>query len=188
MKKKAVRRIFLQEFKAISRAISTYEDLNVLTKHIVESITRAFKITGCSIMLFDERENQLFHVSSYGISDAYLDKGPVFADDKYSAFSKGKPVFIESMQKDPRVQYPEAAAKEGISSMLSVPIKSRNALVGIIRFYNSEPWELHEEDLDSFCLIAEHLGLAIETSGLKNFFEKVKVALESIPLRMLRGL
>ncbi len=36
-----------------------------------------------------------------------------------------KPVFVEDIQIDPRVQYPEAATKEGIVSMLSVPIKSR---------------------------------------------------------------
>ncbi|MDY7030782.1 MAG: GAF domain-containing protein [Thermodesulfobacteriota bacterium] len=182
------RRIYLREFKTISRALSTYEDFNLLISHFAELICRSFEVKGCSIMLFDERENELFCVSSYGISEEYLNKGPLLVDNKYSAFFTGEPVFIEDMQNDNRVLYPDEATKEGIVSMLTVPIKCRKVIVGLVRIYNNEPWSLHEDDLDSFCVIAEHLGLLIENNGLKNFFDKVKVALESLPPRMLEGL
>jgi len=36
--------------------------------------------------------------------------------------------------------------------------------------------------------LAELLGLVIENNGLRNFFERVRSALESLPLRMLEGL
>jgi transcriptional regulator with GAF, ATPase, and Fis domain len=183
-----IRRIHLNEFKSISRAITTYEDIYLLINHVVERICRSFEVKGCSILLFDERENQLFRVSSYGISEDYLTKGPIFADNKQSAFAKGEPVFVQDMQKDSRVQYPEAAKKEGIVSMLSIPIKFRKAIIGIIRIYHSDPWELEEDDLDSFCLLSEHLGLAIEYNGLKNFLEHVKLGMGNLPLRMLKGL
>ncbi len=124
MARKAERRFYLREFKAISHAISTYEDFNLLIRHLAEGATRSFQAKGCSIMLLDERENQLFHVGSYGISEEYLHKGPVFADQMLTAIYTGKPVFVEDMQHDPRVQYPDAAAKEGIVSMQSVPITS----------------------------------------------------------------
>ena len=105
------RKFYLRHFKAICHAISTYEDLGVLTKHLAEGTSRRFKAKGCSIMLRDERDNQLYHVSSYGISEDYLSKGPVFMDDKQCAICKGEPVFVKEIQNDPRVQYPEAAAK-----------------------------------------------------------------------------
>jgi len=66
MNKEPDRRFYLREFKAISHAISTYEDLNTLIRHLAEGTARAFKAHGCSIMLLDERENQLFHMSSNG--------------------------------------------------------------------------------------------------------------------------
>jgi signal transduction protein with GAF and PtsI domain len=182
------RRIYLREFKAISRAISDYQNLNHLIAFIVEGISRSFQVKGCTIMLLDEREKQLFPVSSYGISDEYLRKGPLVVDEKYSAFVTGEPLFIEDMQSDPRVKYPEEAASEGIVSMLTLPIKSRNTVIGLIRIYNNEPWALHEEDLDSFCVLSEHLGLVIENNGLRNFLDQVKMAMGSLPLRMLEGL
>lgn len=184
----AVRKIHLREFKSISRAIIMYEDLNALFKHSVEGISRSFKVKGCSIMLFDEREKEFFRVSSFGISEEYLSKGPLHVDDKYNTFVKGEPVFIEDMQNSPHVKYPEAAAREGIVSMLSVPMKCRGRIIGIIRVYNNDPWVLHDDDLDSFCLLAEQMGCVIENNGLINFLEQVKIALGSLPMRMLEGL
>ncbi|MDY6862398.1 MAG: GAF domain-containing protein [Thermodesulfobacteriota bacterium] len=188
MKQKPIRRIHLKEFKIMSRAISTYDDFNLLINHLAAVITRTLEVKGCSIMLFDEREKALFRVSNFGISDEYLNKGPLLVDEKDCAFFTGEPVFIENMQRDPRIKYPEDAAKEGIVSMLSVPIKFRKTIMGSIRIYISEPWAIHEDDLDAFCVMAEHLGLLIENNGLKNFVDIIKVAMESLPPKMLEGL
>ena len=176
------------EFKAISRSILAYEDLGLLFSHIVERICRSLKVMGCSIMLYDEREAQLFRVASFGTSEAYLNKGPLFVDEKHNAFAANAPVFIEDFQNDPRVQYPEEAREEGIASMLSVPIRYRKAPLGLIRIYHDRVWRLNNEDLEAFSLIADYLGLVIENNGLKNFLEKVQYAMESLPLRMLKGL
>ena len=153
--------------------------------NFIEATMRYFKVKGCSLLLLDEAENQLFHVRSHGVSEGYLKKGAIFIDDKYSAFVKGEPVFIEDLQNDPRTKYPEAAAKEGFVSMLSLPIKCREATVGLVRIYHSEPWILHEEDVDSLCILTEQLGLIIENNGLKNFLESIKAAVDSLPKRLL---
>ena len=176
------------EFKAISRSILAYDDLNMLIRHLVDRICSSLKVKGCSVMLYDDREGQLFRVGSCGISEAYLNKGPIFMDEKYCAFVTGVPVFIQDFQNDARIQYPEEAYKEGITSMLSVPINYRKAPLGIIRIYHDQVWHPNEDDLDAFSLMADYLGLVIENNGLKNFLEKVKYAMESLPLRMLKGL
>jgi signal transduction protein with GAF and PtsI domain len=181
------RKFHLQEFKSISHAISTYEDLNLLIKHLAEGTTKAFDAGGCCIMLLDEHEKQLFTVSSYGVSEEYLQKGPLFVDDKYSALITGKPVFIPDMQSEPTIQYPEAAKAEGIVSMLSIPIKYRKAVLGVIRIYMGETRTIHEEDIDSLRVIGVNLGLVIQINGLTNFLDKVKIAMDSLPLRMTQG-
>ena len=75
MTKKPIRMIRLQEFKAISHAISTYDDFPLMINHFVEAIIRAFNVKGCSLLLLDESENQLFHVRSHEVSEEYLQKG-----------------------------------------------------------------------------------------------------------------
>lgn len=182
------RRFDLREFKAISRAISTYEDLNILIEHFVEGITRAFKVKGAGIMLYDEVEGQLFRVASYGMSESYLNKGPVFLNDQDDAFAKGEPVFVQDLQNDPRVQYPEAARSENIRAMLSFPIKSRQAMTGLLRIYHSESIVLHPEDVDSITILALHLGLVIQENGLRNFVQMVCGAISDLPPRLRKGL
>ena len=188
MNKKLERKFYLKHFRSICHAIATYEDLNMLTDHLSEGTCRRFKAKGCSIMLLDERDNQLYPVSSYGISDKYLNKGPIFMDDKHSAIHSGEPVFVEDMQHDPRVQYPQAATAEGIIAMLSIPIKCREAIIGVLRIYHNEAIIIHKEDIETLCVMSETLGLVIENNGLKNFLEGVSAALESLPPRMFKDL
>jgi signal transduction protein with GAF and PtsI domain len=188
MNKKPERKFSLKHFRSICHAIATYEDLNMLINHLSEGTSRRFKAKGCSIMLLDERDNRLYPVSSYGISEEYLNKGPVLLDAKHSAIYSGEPVFVEDMQNDERVQYPQAAAKEGIVAMLSIPIKCRETIIGVIRIYHSEPILIHDQDIETLCVMSENLGLVIENSGLKNFLDGVLSALESLPPRMLKDL
>lgn len=179
------KRFYLKHFKAISHAISTYNDMDLLIEHLVEGTCRTFQAKGCAIMLYDERERQLFPVSSYGISDEYLNKGPIVVSEAYSEFVTGEPIYIEDIQEDSRVQYPQDAEAEGIVSMLSVPIKYRNTPVGLIRIYHSDRIGFHEEDIECMSVMAEHFGLALEYNGLRNFLNQVKLAMESMPLHML---
>ena len=72
--------------------------------------------------------------------------------------------------------------------MLSIPIKCRKAVIGVLRIYYDKLMRIHDEDIDTLCVMSEHLGLVIENNGLKNFLEGVKTALESLPPRMLKGL
>lgn len=188
MNQSTERKFDLRKFKAISNAISNYEDLNLLINHLVEGTTRTFEAKGCSIMLLDEKENQLFTVSYYGISEEYLKKGPLFVDEKYSAFIKSEPVYIENVQSDTRIKYPQAAVKEGIVSMLSIPIIFRNIPIGLIRIYHSEVKAFHEEDIDSLRILATHLGLVIENNGLKNFLAGVNAAMQNLPQRIIKNL
>jgi signal transduction protein with GAF and PtsI domain len=182
---KPERRIAVKDFATICRAIASYEDLDLLFNHFVEVISRAFDVKGCSLLLFEEHEKQLIRVSSFGISEIYLNKGPVFMDDKESAFVKCEPVFVEDMQNDPRIQYPQAAAREGIVSLLSFPMICREKVVGLTRLYHSDHWALHEEDLDLLCVMHRLLAFVIENNGLKNFLEQVKMEIGRLPPRML---
>ena len=46
---------------------------------------------------------------------------------------------------------------------------------------------MHEEDIDSLHVLANHLGLVIECNGLKNFAEQIKTSIDSLPPRMFKG-
>ncbi len=187
MSQEPERKFYLKQFKAISNAISTYDNFNLLVNHLVEGVCRTFRVKGASIMLLDEIEDQLFRVSSYGISEEYLNKGPLFADREYCSIKSGKVEVVSDVQHDSRILYPEAAAAEGIVSLMSVPIMYRGRPIGIIRIYHDQPIQFHEEDADSLCVLANQLGVVIENNGLKNFVDQIRMAIDSLPPRMFQG-
>lgn len=180
------RKFDLRQFRAITKAIATYEDFPLLVNHLVEGLCRTFGVKGASIMLLDEIDYQLYRVSSHGISEAYQEKGPVCVDRDSNSFCTGKPEYVHDLQEDPRVQYPESAAREGIVSMLSIPVKFREVVIGVIRIYDDKPVAIHEEDVESLSVLAGMLGMVIECNGLKNFVEQIKMSIDTLPPR-IRG-
>lgn len=181
------RKFNLKEFRAISLAISSYEDMQLLLQHIVEGFCRTFSIKGSSILLYDEAEKQLFRVSSYGLSDSYIQKGALYMNDEYEDFKKGKTILHDDLSVDPRIQYAEANANEGIVSILSVPIKYRASVIGLLKIYHSDEMTMCEEDLESIKVMMKQLGVVIELNGMKNFIDMIKAAMEHLPNRIIEG-
>lgn len=171
----------LKSYKAISHAISSYEDMRLLLQHLVEGICRTFKVKGSSIFLYDASEKELFRVASHGLSDDYLNKGALFMDEEFKTLISGKTVIIDDLKNSPRIKYCESAAQEGIVSIFTLPIKHKNRVIGLLKNYHTELVSPHEEDLDSLSVLMEQLALVIILNGMKNVVTKIQMAMEDLP-------
>ena len=98
----------------------------------------------------------------------YLNKGPVDAEKSIITSLEGKPVTIFDATNDSRVQFPEEAKKEGIASILSVPIPVKGNVIGVLRIYTSQPLEFTGEEIELVCSLAEMGGIAIENARMYN--------------------
>ena len=181
------KKINLAQFRMISHAISTYEDISLLGCNICESICKSFGIKAASVLVFDDREQQLYYLCNQGLSEEYFAKQPDYIEGKFKEFTEGKPVFFKNLQNDERVKNSEAAIKEGIVSMLSFPITHRGNIVGLLKLYNNEEWMIHADDQSSIMVLAEQFGLVIEYNGLKNFLDETRAIMGTLPLRISGG-
>lgn len=148
--------------KELSSSLVADEVLNSM----VESITRAIGAKGCSLMLLTPDKKQLRHTISYGLSNQYLKKGPVRADNIISEVLEGRPVAIMQITQDPRIQYKEQALKEGIVSMLSIPLMPRGEVTGVLRVYTSEPYQFSPEEIDFLGALANLGAIALEKARI----------------------
>jgi signal transduction histidine kinase len=146
----------------ISKPVIAAVGVKNVLRAIVESITKGTRAKGCSLLILGPDDKKLFHRISYGISDAYVNKGPIKVDATVKKILRGKSVCIADVGNDPRVQYPEAAQKEGIASMLSIPMRSYGGIRGIMRIYSSETREFSKDEIDFLDSIAELSGLVLE--------------------------
>ncbi len=163
----------------ITKAISMIRDPEEIVLITVEGVTHALNVKGCALFLFSPKSDELKLASSFGLSDEYLDKGPVNSMRSIaSSLESGEPVAIYDVNDDPRIQYPEAAQKEGISSILSVPMVIGEHITGCMRVYTTDPWEFTLNDVNFVQAVGQVVGMALEmcrvNKGLKDSIDILK--------------
>jgi GAF domain-containing protein len=105
-------------------------------------------------------------VASYGLSEKYLNKGPISAERSIAEALKGKPVVVKNASTDKGVQYKDEKKEEGIVTILSVPIKSKENVIGVLRLYSAVPREFTEDEIMLVTALAYQGGLAIQNASL----------------------
>jgi len=159
----------LEEFRAlhaVTTAILATLDSAGATALILEKVVALTGVKGGSLRLVNETTGQLELAAARGLSKTYLDKGPVHADRSIQEALGGAPVLIRDVRTDPRVEYPEAAAREGIASILSIPIVARERVVGVLRLYAAEPRDYSQDDVAFLSALAEIAGIALMNARL----------------------
>ena len=150
----------------VTRSLSRSKDPEKVIQETVESIKSALGIKGCALLLINQQSKDLEVAASTGLSTEYLNKGTVSALSSIADSLKDGPVAVYDVGDDPRIQYPEAAKKEGIASSLSVPICVGDAAIGAIRVYTAEKWEFTLDDVNFVQALAQIAGVLIEMSRL----------------------
>jgi GAF domain-containing protein len=162
----------------ITAAISATREPGEIVLMTVEAVKSALDVKGCTIFLINRQTDELEIAGSYGLSQEYLEKGPISALQSIAESFKEGPVAIYDVADDPRIQYPEEAIKEGIASILSVPINVHDRIIGALRVYTSEPWEFTLEDVNFVQAVGQITGMAIDlcrlNKGYKTSIEVLK--------------
>jgi signal transduction histidine kinase len=158
----------------ISKQVIAAVGVQNVLRAIVESITKGTRAKGCSLLVLGPNGKKLYHRVSYGISEEYMGKGAIEVDETVKEILNGKSVCISDVLNDPRIQYPEAARREGIASMLSIPMRSYGGVRGIMRIYSDKRREFTKEEIDFLDSIAELSGLVLEKEE-----ERDRIALEA---------
>jgi signal transduction protein with GAF and PtsI domain len=187
-------KLFKDFVEIINSSINVTEVLNKIAENFVKSLN----VKACTILLFDRTWKALKVRASYGLSDAYLNKGSIAADKSIAETLSGKSVMVYDLTKDPRVQYPEAAKKEGIASILSVPITVMGKIIGVLRLYTAKPHEFSEDEREFISDLAAMGAVAIDRAQYFRSFRDVctliskslnlKEVLDSITKNIARSL
>jgi signal transduction protein with GAF and PtsI domain len=174
--------IYYEKLIELTTAISQCKDPEEVALLTAQGVKTAFNVKGCSIFLVNRDTRELGLAASFGLSDEYLNKGPVRYMQEITEAKDQVPIAIYDVQDDPRIQYPEEAKKEGIASLLGVPIVARNTVIGALRVYSSEPWKLSIQDITLIQAVAQICGMAMDMCRM---YKGYKTSIEI--LKNLRG-
>ena len=132
---------FCRAISAITDAMGATARWQDVIESILGSIVHDLGYRAASVRQLDAEHRTLVLIGSIGLSTEYLAKGAVEVEK--SALDrevlKGNLVEIADTSSDSRLQYPEAAVIEGISSILAAPLSLRDQVTGVLRVYSSQP-------------------------------------------------
>ena len=157
---------------------STNLDIRQILHILTADIAEAFGMKGVNIRLLNRESNALELVATYGLSEEFLAKGSISADKSVTEAMKGKTVIIRDATTDDRIQYKEAMKKEGIVSMLCVPIRVRDEIIGVMRLCSSAERDFPEDMILLVEALAHQGGIAIQNASLYLSLQEDKKNLE----------
>ncbi|HEV2579234.1 MAG TPA: GAF domain-containing protein [Ktedonobacteraceae bacterium] len=160
-------------------SFSSSLELKEVLQNVVTNVTETMKVKACSLRLYDSRTGQLQLSAAHGLSSSYLAKGPV--DIQHSAIDSdalaGETVIIQDVRTDTRFQYAQAAIREGIVSILCVPLEVHGEAIGVMRVYTGEPCTFHQDDIQFLSVLARLAALSIENA---NLYESVRNSYDGV--------
>jgi len=122
----------------------------------------------CSIMLLDNKKQELFIAATQSLSEEYTKKPNLKVGQSISGkvIKEKRPITVLDVTREPGYMYPEIAKREGIVSMLSVPMMIKERVIGVINSYTSYEHKFTDEEVKILQAIANQAAVAIESTNL----------------------
>jgi hypoxanthine phosphoribosyltransferase len=168
----SARRSYYLALKQTNKVANSALGLRRICNSIAKSAALAVQANGCRILSLNPKKEYLITVGAYGLSDLYLKKGPLNVHKSLPDILDGKVVFIADATKDKRVQYPEIALAQGISSILGIPVLRKGEAIGEIRIYTREPRQFSEADKSFLLSVADMCAVIFERAELHQLLEQ----------------
>ena len=155
---------FLDLFVKVTKTITSSLDPDDVFKLITQKIPQIIDVDAATIRLLDKSGKKLELHAAYGLSEAYLNRGTIDTEESIFKALRGEPITIDNARQDSRILYPEATKKEGIETILVVPIPIRGVIHGILRLLTKKPRTYQQDEINFVTAIGEQCGIAIENA------------------------
>jgi len=155
------KKVYLESFQNICKAISASISIDEVLHLIVTNVVKVMNVKASLLRLLNKETQQLEIAAYYGLSEKYANKGPVGYDKSIDDALAGESVSVYDITEHEDSKYYKEAKEEGIRSILSIPLRADNEVIGILRMYTAEPVNYTEDDLKFMSAIAEQGAIAI---------------------------
>jgi len=165
----------------VSRTIVSNHYLKEILQLIVTMTAKVMDSQICSIMLLDEKHSELFIAATQSLSRGYLNKPNLKVGQSVSGrvVLEKQPVTVSDVRQESGYMYPEVARKEGIVSLLSVPMMVKDRAIGVINCYTKKEHQFKPEEISILQTVANQAAVAIENTHLSEEILAAREALES---------
>jgi len=157
-----------ESLASVSRTINSTLNLDEALRAITREVCVLMRARMCSLMMLDESREWLDLRASYGAGEAYIKKPRLGVEDSALGVvvRRKKPFQVGNVQTSSRYQNVETARREGLISLLSVPLLFAGQAIGTLSVYTGRPYNFSNEEVRILSALAELSAIAIEKARL----------------------
>ena len=165
----------------VGQIIASGTILDEMLQLIVRMIAEMMQAKVCSVMLVDAQRNELVLKAAKCSSEEYWRKPNLkIGNSLISRVVKAKaPLMVRDVMKEEGYQYPELATKEGVRSLVSVPMILKDTVIGVINVYSAEERVFSKEDIRVLSTVADQAAVAFENTKLTLAIQESQEALQT---------
>ncbi|MFZ5801447.1 MAG: GAF domain-containing protein [Candidatus Omnitrophota bacterium] len=174
----------IEALSKIGHAITSDLYLEDILKLIVSVTAQSMGSKICSLMLIDEKTQTLVIRATQSISEEYNKKPPLRIGEGIAGkvFAAKKPAVIYDVKEEKEYKYKDIAKREGLASLLCVPLIVKNRSIGVINLYTHQPHKFTKSEIGILNAIANQAAMVIENTEL---MVKTKIIQEELESRKL---
>jgi PAS domain S-box-containing protein len=157
----------LEAIQATSAAVSSVLDLDLLLPMITERATDMFAAPATSLMLWDDRKENLVIRAAVGLGDEYRREQKIEGARVRQLLARtGLVPQIFDIEQRP-IGNPELVKKERLCTALVAPLVKSGGLIGILNIYSrDEPRKFDDKEVELARILANHAAIAIQNVQL----------------------
>jgi signal transduction protein with GAF and PtsI domain len=158
----------LEAISKVSKMITSNLYLEDILKLIVNVTAETMNSKICSLSLIDEKTKTLVLKATQSMSDLYNKKPPLNIGEGVAGkvALENKPMSVYNISKEPEYKYKDIAKKEGLRSLLSVPLSVKGRVIGVLNNYTSKPHKFTKEETDILTSVSNQAAIVIENAEL----------------------
>ena len=157
-----------ESLASVSRTINSTLNLDEALRAITREACVLMRARMCSLMMLEESREWLELRASHGAGDAYVKKPRLSIEESVLGVvvRRKKPIQLGNVQTSSRYQNVELARREGLISLLSVPLLFSGQVIGTLNVYTGRPYNFSNEEVRILGALAEMSAIAIEKARL----------------------
>ena len=165
----------------IGEAITSDLYLEDILKLIVTITAEVMGSKICSLMLLDPKKQELTIKATQSISKEYINKNPLKVGEGIAGkvALENKPAAIVNIMESEHYKYKDIAVKEGLVSMLSVPLHVKKNVIGVLNIYTSSSHKFSEYEINFLSAVADQAAIVIENYRLVVESQVIREELET---------
>ena len=143
----------------ISSAVRGLWDLNAILRIALDNVLEIINGVTGGILLLDEKTGSLKYHMHRGLSDRYAEQVEVKLGKGIAGkvAASGEAILLQDISKDRRAAHPSLINVEGLKGFISVPLKSKDKVVGVMNIASHQAGRFGADDVSLLNSIGDYI-------------------------------